>query len=86
MVNHDHHCGVIGTCIAQMNIRFFASFLFFAGLGIFCGCFIAIRRALDLGILEGEWNTWKSWEVYICGNFYFFLLLSFQSQIATPRI
>ena len=46
MERFDHHCPVLGTCIAARNMRWFAGFLLYAGVSYICVCerFLSSRR------------------------------------------
>jgi hypothetical protein len=48
--DHDHHCGVMGTCIAQHNIRFF---------NIFC---LTVSLATFFATAVGMLRIWALWD------------------------
>ena len=41
MERFDHHCPVLGTCIAARNMRWFAGFLLYAGVRLRL-CFLPV--------------------------------------------
>jgi len=67
----DHHCLLVGNCIAQNNHRFFSSFLILIGLAWLVGLIAAILRLSQ--VYSSGNNSQGSWDTYIV---LFFVLIS----------
>jgi len=66
----DHHCPVVGNCIAQNNHRFFSSFLIIVALAWFTGVVAAILR---LNHIYSAKNKRSTMDTYLL---FFFVLIS----------
>jgi hypothetical protein len=77
MARFDHHCPVVGACIAQRNTRWFIALLITGGLA--CGAYFggAVVRAAqvcdaDTGVGRGKCHG--TWEVIVLGIYAALLL------------
>jgi hypothetical protein len=52
---YDHHCGVIGSCVAKRTFRFFALFVFAS----FFLCSYALGRAVYDAVAINDWSSSK---------------------------
>mmetsp|Transcript_20096 Transcript_20096/g.52176 ORF Transcript_20096/g.52176 Transcript_20096/m.52176 type:complete len:336 (+) Transcript_20096:251-1258(+) len=66
---YDHHCGVIGHCVAKNNIRFFGGLLISAGIAAIAMLVACIFRAIELQRHDDTWNNWN-WYFTIMGCVY----------------
>jgi hypothetical protein len=48
VLEHDHHCGVIGGCVGQRSLRYFAAYLVLIGVSTSHGCWWLIRSLMQL--------------------------------------
>jgi hypothetical protein len=61
----DHHCGVLGSCVAKRTFRFFAGFMYFTTA---TSLYIGIRSLIEL-IRHTEWNPsddMGKWKIAAC--------------------
>ena len=63
MEEYDHHCPVVGVCIARRNHRWFIGMWLAAGVaGIigFIGCILRMIEIKDkyAGAMQKEWTTY----------------------------
>eukprot|EP00656_Telonema_subtile_P003336 TRINITY_DN11525_c0_g1_i1.p2 TRINITY_DN11525_c0_g1~~TRINITY_DN11525_c0_g1_i1.p2 ORF type:complete len:156 (-),score=21.09 TRINITY_DN11525_c0_g1_i1:4-471(-) len=47
-MDRDHHCGVMGSCIAQNNIRFFNGFLLAVAMANLCATITGLTKLMRL--------------------------------------
>lgn len=76
--HYDHHCGVIGHCVAKKNLRFFAGMLLCAGVASVAMLVACIFRAMDLqGSGKDVWGDWNWYVTLACCMYCACLGLSF---------
>ncbi|ACO68618.1 predicted protein [Micromonas commoda] len=69
MERFDHHCPVLGTCIAARNMRWFAGFLLYAGLACSAYAAAAVARVSQLCTAGDCVKTWELWVLLVYALF-----------------
>eukprot|EP00040_Diaphanoeca_grandis_P016441 m.84806 g.84806 ORF g.84806 m.84806 type:complete len:372 (-) comp25804_c0_seq2:24-1139(-) len=68
MQGYDHHCGVMGMCIAKRNVRFFTLMFLFGGMAAIALFIGAVMHAVELSH-HYPWHNWN-WYFTLIGCFY----------------
>jgi len=69
MESYDHHCGVVGQCIARRTHRFFCMVFVFAATAAVAGLVGAVQRLIVLKDQHAEWQEYN-WYFGLASCFY----------------
>ena len=66
VVGHDHHCGVVGLCIGDVNFKYFIQFIVYAALLIINGGVASF--------VANDFKVYHEWQVKVNNGQQFVLL------------
>jgi len=78
MLNYDHHCGVVGNCIARDNHRYFIALLGVGAVGhVFLGIGVGLRivKAFD-DYGSDIWTHWWLYPMFLAAAYVVYLTLA----------